>query len=47
MTIYLKSFFNPNETYINQFLNGDLLESQDYLFSQYFDYVSFLNDSIK
>lgn len=44
--IYLKSVFNPNSTYINQFLNGNLLESQDYLYTQYFNYTTFLGDVI-
>jgi hypothetical protein len=47
MMIYLKSVFNPNSTYIAQFANGNLLESEDYLYHQYFNYTTFLGDVIE
>ena len=45
-SIYLKSIFNPNATYVDRFNNGDLLENIEYLYSRHFRYRSFLGDII-
>jgi hypothetical protein len=44
--IYLKSIFNPNASYVGQFVNGNLLENEPYLFTQSLNYTTFLGDII-
>lgn len=44
--IYLKSIFNPNVTYVGQFVNGNLLENEPYLFQESLNYTTFLGDKI-
>ena len=46
LSIYLKSIFNPNATYVNQFANGSLFEDLPYLYDSQFNYTTFLGDVI-
>lgn len=43
-SIYLKSIFNPNSTFIGRFANGQLLENMEYLYQKTFLYTTFLGD---
>lgn len=43
-TIYLKSIFNSNGSYVDRFINGSLLENMDYLKDRQFNYTTFLGD---
>lgn len=45
-SIYLKSIFNPNATYVDRFINGSLIDNVDYLYSLYFNYTTFLGDTL-
>ena len=45
-SIYLKSIFNPNATYVDKFMNGSLLDNMDYLYSKSFNYSTFLGDNL-
>ena len=46
LMIYVKSSFNPNETYIREFDNGNLIETSTFLSTEYFEYKTFLGDYI-
>ena len=43
-SIYLKSIFNPNATYVDRFANGSLLQNLQYLYKRDFNYTTFLGD---
>ena len=45
-SIYLKSIFNPNATYVDRFNNGSLLDNLDFLNNRFFNYTTFLGNVV-